>query len=95
MSVYFMASIRINDPLEYQKYLDQADEIFSRYKGSYLAVDNQPEVLEGGWDYTRAVVIRFDKKEEFEAWYNSVDYQEILQHRISAAHCDTILIQGS
>ena len=82
MSVYFMASISITNDQEYQLYLDRSEEIFARYKGSYLAVDS------------RAVLIRFDKKEDFDAWYQSGEYQEILQYRLSAAECDTILIQG-
>lgn len=95
MSVYFMASIRMRDSLEYQKYLDRSEEIFARYKGSYLAVDKQPEVLEGEWKYSRAVLIRFDSKEDFETWYRSDDYQEILKFRCAAADCDTILIHDS
>lgn len=90
-----MASIRIHDPLEYQKYLDRAGEIFSRYKGRYLAVDKDPEVLEGKWNYSRAVLIHFDCKSDFEAWYHSDDYQEILRYRCAAADCDTILIHES
>ena len=95
MSVYFMASIRMRESLEYQKYLDRSEEIFDRYKGSYLAVDKQPEVLEGEWKYSRAVLIRFDSNEDFEAWYRSDDYQEILKYRCAAADCDTILIHDS
>jgi len=94
MSIYFMASIRINSEQEYQRYLQSAGEIFSRYKGSYLAVDNKPEVLEGDWTYDRAVLISFDTREDFDAWYHSDEYQEILRHRLSAADCNTILIQG-
>ena len=89
-----MASIRIHDPEEYQKYLDRSGEIFNRFKGEYLAVDKHPEVLEGDWDYGRAVLIRFDTREDFNAWYRSESYGEILKHRISAAECDTILIRG-
>jgi uncharacterized protein (DUF1330 family) len=95
MSVYFMANIRINDDMEYQQYLERSDEIFARYKGSYLAVDNTPEVLEGEWTYSRAVLISFDKQEDFDAWYRSDDYQEILKYRLSASECDTLLIQGN
>ena len=94
MSYYFMANIRIKDDLEYQKYIDKADEIFAKFNGIYLAVDNSPEVVEGNWDYTRAVLIRFDGKEDFEAWYKSDEYQEILKDRLSASDCDTILIRG-
>jgi uncharacterized protein (DUF1330 family) len=94
MSVYFMANIRIHDPLEYKKYLDRSEEIFKRYKGSYLAVDDRPLVLEGEWNDRRVVLISFEKREDFEAWYRSDDYQEILQYRLDASECDSILIQG-
>ena len=94
MSVYFMASIRINSDQEYQGYLDRSEEIFSGYRGTYLAVDNKPRVMEGTWEYTRAVLIRFDSQEDFDAWYHSADYQEILRYRLSASHCDSILING-
>jgi len=39
-------------------------------------------------------MIRFDEQEDFDAWYRSEEYQEVLQHRLFAAECDTILIQG-
>ena len=94
MCYYFLANIRINDPQEYQKYLDRASEIFARYHGSYLAVDNDPEVLEGDWNYQRAVLIRFACKKDFNDWYDSEDYQEILKYRLKAADCDTILFRG-
>lgn len=95
MSVYFMASIRMKSEQEYERYLEHAEKIFSRYRGTYLAVDDTPEVLEGEWNYSRAVLISFDTPEDFNAWYRSEDYQEILRHRLFAAECDSILIQGN
>ena len=47
MSVYFMANILICNEQEYQFYLDRSEELFARYKGSYFAVDNSPEVFGG------------------------------------------------
>jgi len=94
MSCYFMANIKVNDADEYQKYLDGAGEVFARFKGTYLAVDSQPEVLEGSWNYSRAVLIHFENREDLEAWYRSREYQEILKFRLSASHCDSLLIHG-
>lgn len=94
MSYYFIAQIRIKDGIEYQKYLDNADNIFRKYKGEYLSVDNNPQIVEGCWNYTRTVLIRFNNKNDFDEWYNSKDYQDILKHRLKAADCDTILIKG-
>lgn len=89
-----MASIKIKDENEYDKYLERVDEVFERYRGAYLAVDDHAQVLEGQWESERAVLIRFDSKEDFELWYESDDYQAILKHRLKAAQCNTILIQG-
>ena len=94
MSYYFMASILIEDDREYAKYLDKAGEVFSKFQGKYLAVDNAAEVLEGDWNYGRAVLIEFPTREDLLAWYRSEEYQQILKHRLNAATCDTILIQG-
>ena len=94
MSYYFVANIKIKDFKEYKKYIDEVDEIFSKYNGKYLALDDNPIELEGSWKYSRAVIIEFENKEDFENWYNSKDYQRILHYRLNAADCDTILIRG-
>jgi uncharacterized protein (DUF1330 family) len=91
---YFIAQITLEDLHEYQKYLDRADAVFQKYNGRYLVVDNQPDVLEGKWDYSRAVLIQFESKEDFNSWYYSIDYQKILIHRLKGAACDTILVKG-
>lgn len=95
MAHYFSAQIRIKDPQEYDRYLENFDEIFSRHKGEILAVDESPTVLEGNWKYTKSVLIRFPSREDFEDWYFSEDYQQIIKYRLNAAECDSILIEGS
>jgi uncharacterized protein (DUF1330 family) len=94
MKHYFVAQIRIHDPAEYENYLDGFDEIFSRYKGEYLAIDESPALLEGEWNYTKSVLIKFNTKQDFEDWYYSAEYQKILKHRLKASKCDTILLEG-
>ncbi len=93
MSYYFFAQINIKNQDIYQKYIEKAGEVFSRYSGKYLAVDNSPEVLEGNWDYARAVLIEFPDHASLYEWYNSEEYQEILKYRLEAAKCDTIVIE--
>ncbi len=94
MSYYFIAHIKIRDFNEYQKYLDGAEEVFKKFNGRYLVLDDKPEILEGAWDYTRTVVIRFRIKKDFNSWYHSTEYQDILKHRLSASECNTILAKG-
>jgi len=94
MKYYFVAQIRIHNPKEYEKYLEKIDDIFSKFKGKYLAVDESPSILEGTWEYTKSVIIKFNCKKDFQDWYYSKDYQIILKHRLKAAICDTILLKG-
>jgi uncharacterized protein (DUF1330 family) len=91
---YFVAQIKINDHEEYEKYLENFDEIFSKFNGEYLAIDESPTILEGNWNYTKSVLVKFHSKKDFEDWYYSVEYQKILKHRLHAAKCDTILLEG-
>jgi len=94
MPYYFIANIKIHDESGYIKYIEKSGEIFSKYNGEYLAVDNNPDILEGNWQYTRTVIIKFETKEDFKNWYNSPEYKDILKYRLSSAHCDTILVKG-
>ena len=94
MSVYFVAHIKIEDNTEYQLYLNDCDDIFSKYNGRYLAVDSNPEVLEGEWNYSRSILIEFPSEKELKKWYHSGEYQRIRKHRLAAAKCDTIVVHG-
>lgn len=91
---YFIAQIKVTDPAEYEKYLESVDEVFSKFKGEYLAVDESPSLLEGKWEYTKSVLIKFPTKKDFEEWYFSEDYRKILKYRLKAAECDSILVKG-
>jgi uncharacterized protein (DUF1330 family) len=94
MKHYFIAQIRINNPVEYEMYLERFDDIFSQFKGEYLAIDEAPVILEGDWNYTKSVLVKFNSKQDFEDWYYSDDYQSILKHRLNSSDCNTILVEG-
>lgn len=94
MSVYFIANIEIRDEMEYQKYLARVDGVFAQFEGKYLAVDLNPEVLEGTWDYSRVVLIEFPDRSALLRWYRSEAYQEILKFRLRGARCDSVVIEG-
>ncbi|MEW6412723.1 MAG: DUF1330 domain-containing protein [Candidatus Zixiibacteriota bacterium] len=94
MSCYFVAQITIHDPDLYERYLDSFDEVFDRYSGTVVAVDDAPVILEGGWPCTRTVLIRFRDKDEAQRWYRSEEYQKIARYRHGAADANIVLIEG-
>ncbi|MCP4205436.1 MAG: DUF1330 domain-containing protein [Shimia sp.] len=94
MSAYFIAQIGIRDPEEYQSYLNGYDEVFARYKGKVIAVDDKVTVLEGEWSYGRTVIIRFPSRGDLLAWYESPEYQTIAQHRRNASVANIVAVKG-
>lgn len=85
MSYYFVAQIKIKDTAEYAKYEAGFLEIFAKYEGEALVVDNDPSVVEGDWDFTRMVVLRFPNRDLAESWYKSEAYQKLMRHRLNAS----------
>lgn len=94
MASYVIAQITINDRDGYSNYEAGFMEIFSRYEGTMLSVDEDPAVLEGQWSYTRTVLIQFPDKEKALAWYESDAYQELAQHRFNSSNGNIVLIKG-
>lgn len=94
MAAYFIAQIDVHDLDEYQRYLDGYDEVFNRYKGKVLAVDDDVSVLEGEWPHRRTVVICFPSRRDLLSWYESPEYQTLAEHRRHASEANIALVQG-
>jgi uncharacterized protein (DUF1330 family) len=59
-----------------------------------LAVDRQPDVLEGEWPATQTVLLEFPSVDEARAWYTSDRYQAAAALRRAAADTDVVLLSG-
>jgi uncharacterized protein (DUF1330 family) len=94
MPVYIVAEVTIDDRAEYARYEAGFMEIFQRYRGELLAVDEAPRVIEGEWKHTRTVLLRFPDAAEAERWYGSPEYQAIAQHRWRASRANVALLDG-
>jgi uncharacterized protein (DUF1330 family) len=92
LSSCFIALIDIHDPQRYQQYLDGFDEIFEKYHGKVLAVEDNPRILEGNWPADRTVVIRFPNDAELRKWYDSDEYQTLAKRRKEASIANIAII---
>lgn len=94
VSSYFIAQINIHDSKKYDRYLAGYDEVFARYRGEVLAVDDDVTLLEGEWPFGRTVVIRFPNDEELLRWYRSAEYRDLAQHRREASQANIVMAKG-
>lgn len=94
MTVYTVALLSIHDREEYAKYEAGFMDIFARYEGRMLSVDESPDVLEGDWPHTRTVLIEFPSTKAMDNWYHSDEYQALAQHRFGASTGSIVRVQG-
>ena len=94
MSHYLIAQITINDRDTYAGYEAGFLDIFAKYEGQIVSVDESPRVLEGEWDHTRTVVAKFPSADAALAWYESDEYQELAKIRFAASDANIALVQG-
>ena len=92
MSHYLLAQITINDRTEYANYEAGFMDIFAKYEGTILAVDEAPMVLEGEWECTRTVLIEFPSEESALAWYRSEEYQSLAAHRFASSTGNVVMV---
>ncbi|MGD2051694.1 MAG: DUF1330 domain-containing protein [Acidimicrobiia bacterium] len=94
MSCYFIAQIDIHDEAAYAAYLAGYDEVFDRFDGEVLAVDDAVTVLEGEWPFSRTVVIRFPDRASLDRWYRSPEYQALAEHRRRGSIGNIAAVEG-
>lgn len=94
MTVYIIAKFHIHDRSEYDQYESGFAEVFAKFDGKMLSVDEEPMVLSGDWQATRSVIIEFPSKQSALTWMMSDDYQAIAKHRNAGSTSTSILVQG-
>jgi uncharacterized protein (DUF1330 family) len=63
-------------------------------KAAVLAVDPEPQLLEGSWHGNRTVVLEFESVEAARAWYESDAYARAKPLRQAAADCNVVIVSG-
>lgn len=94
MSVYIIAKFTIHDRSEYDIYESGFAEVFAKFDGKMLSVDEEPMVLSGDWDATRSVIIEFPSQKSALTWMSSDEYQAIAKHRNAGSTVTSILVKG-
>lgn len=94
MSVYVVAQGRIEDRAKLDEYVGKALPTIQAGGGRVVAFDEAPEVVEGDVAHPRTVILEFESREAFRAWYDSADYQAILPLRLASTPGTLIVANG-
>jgi uncharacterized protein (DUF1330 family) len=94
MTVYVIVQLKMTDRAAYDRYQARFFEVFRKFSGRLLSVDDNPLILEGAWDRDRLVLMSFPDEAAFHAWADSPEYLEISKDRKAGAHGIVLLAKG-
>jgi uncharacterized protein (DUF1330 family) len=94
VTVYAIAQLRFTDRAAYDRYQVRFMDVFGQYRGTLLAADERPQVVEGRWDRDKVVLMSFPDEAEFRSWSESPQYQDISKDREAGADSVVLLVNG-
>jgi uncharacterized protein (DUF1330 family) len=94
VTVYAIAELKFTDRRAYDRYQARFMAVFLRHRGTVLAADEAPQVIEGDSDVEKVVLLSFPDEDSFREWMESPDYQEISRDRWAGADTVVHLVKG-
>lgn len=95
MSAYVIAMVNVTDDEKYKRYMIKASEACTKYGGKYLVRGGKTDIMEGGFPWSRVVVLEFESRERAHEFYNSVEYQAGKKERAGAADFNMMIVEGA
>ncbi len=88
--VYMIVQLDITDmPTFMTEYAASLQGIHARHGVEVLVATPSPTVLEGEYDKSIVVVLKFPSAEAQKAWYADPEYQPLLKRRLELTNTDT------
>ena len=94
MAAYLIGDVKLKDPEGYKPYQAGVPELIRRHDGEYLVRGGSYEVIEGAWQPTRIVVLRFPDRAAAQAFLDDPEYQPLKEIRHRVAQTDLVLVEG-
>ena len=94
MPAYFVAEIELTNPAAYEPYRAAVPATIAQYGGRYLTRGAAIELLEGGPEPKRVVILEFADAAAAKRWYHSPEYRKILPIRLANSTGRVFLVEG-
>ncbi|HUN48343.1 MAG TPA: DUF1330 domain-containing protein [Stellaceae bacterium] len=94
MAAYYIGEHIVSDFALFDAYLAKVVPMIERFGGRYLTKVGSHEILEGGWEPNRVVIIEFPDLAAIRNWYQAPEYQPLIALRRSAATDVMIMLEG-
>ena len=94
MTAYFVVELEITTLDAMKPYVDAVPATITQYGGRFLVRGGSTELIEGGPEPKRIVILEFADKAAFKRWYDSPEYQRILPNRLDNSNGRSFVVEG-
>ena len=95
MPTYFVVELDVKNMDAMAEYRAAVPATLAQYGGRFLVRGGATELVEGGPEPKRIVVLEFADAAAIKRWYNSPEYQEILPGRLANSTGRAFIVEGA
>ena len=95
MPAYFVVELEITNMDAMTGYRAAVPATLEKYGGRFLTRGGATELIEGGPEPKRIVILEFADAAAIKRWYNSPEYQKILPGRLENSRGRAFIVEGA
>jgi uncharacterized protein (DUF1330 family) len=95
MPAYFVVELDITNMEAMGPYREAVPATLAQYGGRFVTRGGATELIEGGPQPKRIVILEFADAAAVKRWYNSPEYQKILPGRLDNASARAFIVEGT
>ena len=94
MPAYFVAELDVTNAAGFEPYRVAVPAVLEQYGGRYVIRGGATQLVEGGPEPKRIIILKFANKVAFKRWYDSPEYQKILPARLDNSTARAFVVEG-
>lgn len=95
MPAYFVAELETTNSAGMEAYRAAVPATLAQYGGRFVVRGGATELIEGGPEPKRIVILEFADRAAVKRWYNSPEYQKILPGRLENSTGRAFIVEGA
>ncbi len=94
MPGYVIVGVEWHSDEAFDAYAEGVHRTIEMFGGRYIVGTRDVDVREGSWRPPLVAVLEFDSVHAAREWYESDEYRELLDIRLTGATTDIVLVDG-
>ncbi len=95
MAAYFVVELEITNHDAMGPYREAVSATIAQYGGRFLTRAGATELIEGGPEPKRIVILEFADAAAVKRWYHSPEYRKILPNRLANSAARAFIVEGA